>query len=227
MRQKTAELARLALPLISVAALALAWRSDGLRSVLETLPDRMEALADLPAPHAVMIAAFVAAGFAVVPLCLLVVATTAALGPTEGAIVSWAGAVASAIAVFAVGRAVGRESFQSLLGDRGRSIAKTISDGGFWAVAILRNLPVAPFSVVNLAAGASPIGWRDFVVGTVVGMVPGIAMLTVVGDRFMETLRSPSVSNFALLAGALIALVGLGIFASRKLGSSSGGADAQ
>jgi uncharacterized membrane protein YdjX (TVP38/TMEM64 family) len=225
MRQKTADLARLSLPLIVVAALALAWRSDALRGVLETLPDRMEALAEMPAAHAVIIAAFVAAGFAVVPLSFLVVATAAALGPVEGAVVSWAGAVASAIAIFAVGRAVGRGSFESVLGEKGRAIANKIADGGFVAVAILRNLPVAPFSVVNLAAGASPIGWRDFVLGTVVGMMPGIAMLTLVGDRFMEALRSPSASNLALFAGSLIALVGLGILASRKLGSPSGGAD--
>ena len=35
MREKTADLTRLALPLIVVAALALAWRSDALRSVLD------------------------------------------------------------------------------------------------------------------------------------------------------------------------------------------------
>lgn len=227
MRRKTTDLARLALPLIIVAALALAWRSDALRGVLETLPDRMEALADLPAAHVVMIAAFVAAGFAVVPLSVLVVATAAALGPVEGAVVSWVGAVASSVAVFAVGRATGRKAFSSLIGERGRTIAGRIANDGFLAVAILRNVPVAPFSVVNLAAGASPIGFRDFVLGTIVGMVPGILMLTFVGDRLMEALRSPSTANLALLGGSLLGLVGLGLIASRRFGTPSDDTDAR
>ena len=78
------------------------------------------------------------------------------------------------------------------------------------AVAIVRNLPVAPFSVVNLAAGASPVGFRDFLVRHDDRARPGIAMLTLVGDRLMDALRSPSPTNLALLAGALVGSGALG-----------------
>ena len=35
-------------------------------------------------------------------------------------------------------------------------------------------LPIAPFSIVNVVAGASHIRWSDFLLGTVIGLLPGI-----------------------------------------------------
>lgn len=226
MPAKKTEIARLAIPFIVAGALALAWRSDALRDVLESLPDRLEGLAALPGAPALFVVLFIAAGFAAVPVSVLVIATVAALGPVEGALVSWAGSVASGVAVFGVGRTTGREAFRGVIGDSGREISDRIAERGVVAVAVLRNLPVAPFSVVNLAAGASPVGFRDFFLGTAIGMIPGIVMLTFVGDRLMEVLRSPSPTNLAMLAGALLALVVLGILASRFLGLRSDDSDA-
>jgi uncharacterized membrane protein YdjX (TVP38/TMEM64 family) len=214
------EAIRLGLPLVTIAALAVAWRSEVLRSLLGSLPDHAQDLAALPGAHFVIIAAFVVAGFAAVPLSALVVATAAALGPVEGGVISLAGGIASATAVFAVGRLAGREPFDSLIGDRGREITERIADRGVLAIAVLRNIPVAPFSIVNLVAGASPVTLRDFVIGTTIGLVPGIAMLTLVGDRLMNALRSPNATNLALLAAALVALAVFGIVASRWLRSS-------
>ncbi len=225
MRARTADILRLAAPFVLVAGLALAWRSEPMRRVLESLPDRMEMLATLPAAHLLFVVAFVVAGLVAVPLSVLVVASAAALGAFEGAAVSWAGGMASGLTVFLLGRLAGRKSFESLLGERGRRVADRIADRGVLAVAVVRNLPVAPFSVVNLAAGASPVTMRDFVLGTAIGLVPGILMLTLVGDRLMDALRSPSPTNLALLAGALLALAVLGLLASKRLAGTSDGDD--
>jgi uncharacterized membrane protein YdjX (TVP38/TMEM64 family) len=220
MTPRTGEILRLTAPFVVVAALAIAWRSEPMRQILESLPDRMETLATLPAAHVLFVVAFIVAGLVAVPLSVLVVATAAALGALEGAAVSWAGGMASGLTVFLIGRLAGRRSFESLLGERGRRVADRIAERGVLAVAVVRNLPVAPFSVVNLAAGASPVSARDFVLGTAIGLIPGILMLTLVGDRLMDALRSPSPANLALLAGALLGLAILGILASKRLAAS-------
>jgi uncharacterized membrane protein YdjX (TVP38/TMEM64 family) len=220
MRTRTPEILRLTAPFVVVAALALAWRSAPMRRVLESLPERMETLATLPVAPLWFVAAFILAGLVAVPLSVLVVATAAALGAMEGAAVSWVGGMASGLVMFVIGRLIGRRVFDSVLGRGGRRIAERIATRGVLAVAIVRNLPVAPFSAVNLAAGASPVSTRDFVLGTAIGLVPGIVMLTLVGDRLMDALRSPSPANLALLAGALLALAVLGVLASRRLTAS-------
>ena len=222
MKARIAELARLALPFLVILALTLAWRSKVMRAMLESLPDRLEGISTLPGAEALFVGVFIVSGFAAVPLSALIVATAAALGPVEGAFVSWVGATASSIVIFAVGRVCGRRAFRDLVGKQGRNVADRIAGQGILAVAILRNLPVAPFTVVDLAADCplAQLRFRDFVLGTLIGLIPGIAILTLVGDRLMAALRSPSPGHLALLAGAILALVVLGMVASRLTRSS-------
>ena len=46
-------------------------------------------------------------------------------------------------------------------------------------MAVVRNLPVAPFTIVNMVAGASHIKLGDFLLGTALGMAPGIVAIMV------------------------------------------------
>lgn len=73
---------------------------------------------------------------------------------------------------------------------------------------IVRMLPLAPFTVVNVVAGASHIGARDFMIGTAIGMTPGIIATVVFVDRIAEAVRNPGIGAFvslAAVAGVLIA----------------------
>jgi uncharacterized membrane protein YdjX (TVP38/TMEM64 family) len=74
---------------------------------------------------------------------------------------------------------------------------------------VLRLLPVAPFTVVNLAAGASEIRTRNFLLGSLLGMAPGVALMTVFGDRLGTWLRRPDLPNLAIVA--VIALLALAL----------------
>jgi len=78
-------------------------------------------------------------------------------------------------------------------------------------------LPIAPFSVVNVVAGASHIRWSDFLLGTVIGLVPGITTLTFFVDRALAAIRDPGVVTFALLAVAVAIFVTLVAVLRRKL----------
>lgn len=81
------------------------------------------------------------------------------------------------------------------------------------AVVLFRVVPIAPFTIINLAAGASHIRLKDFVLGTVIGMWPGIAAITLFTDRIRAMLDDPSWENgitLALVFGC-IALVGYGL----------------
>jgi phospholipase D1/2 len=65
-------------------------------------------------------------------------------------------------------------------------------------------LPIAPFTVVNLLVGASGIGFGDFFLATLIGRIPGIVALTLLGVQFETFLRRPDVENSALLAAILL-----------------------
>lgn len=76
-------------------------------------------------------------------------------------------------------------------------------------------IPVAPFTVVNLAAGASHIRFRDFVLGSLAGMTPGTLAIAVFGDRLEEAVRDPGPWSFLALA-ALAGVVLAGIYAVKR-----------
>jgi uncharacterized membrane protein YdjX (TVP38/TMEM64 family) len=57
--------------------------------------------------------------------------------------------------------------------------------------------------------GASGITLRDFLIGTSLGMLPGIAAFAIVGDRLIEVWREPTVANVTLVASAVIVWIGV------------------
>jgi uncharacterized membrane protein YdjX (TVP38/TMEM64 family) len=70
----------------------------------------------------------------------------------------------------------------------------------------VRLVPVAPFTVVNVAAGAFRVRFLDFALGTLIGMAPGIFAIAILGERLEHAIRSPGVINYAVLA-VLVALI--------------------
>jgi uncharacterized membrane protein YdjX (TVP38/TMEM64 family) len=62
---------------------------------------------------------------------------------------------------------------------------------------------VAPFTVVNMAIGALGIRYRDFILGTALGMLPGIAAFAFVSERAIDAWREPTAGNLALIAAAI------------------------
>ena len=76
---------------------------------------------------------------------------------------------------------------------------------------------VAPFTVVNLAAGASGIKLSDFLLGSLLGMAPGMVLLSFVGDRIVRALAEPSFGEIAMLILCVVGYVGLALGAQSLL----------
>jgi uncharacterized membrane protein YdjX (TVP38/TMEM64 family) len=68
-------------------------------------------------------------------------------------------------------------------------------------------LPVGNFSVINMIAGALPLPFRSFMLGNLIGLLPGILGLTLFADRLAETLRNPRPWNLLVLAGVVIVVL--------------------
>jgi phospholipase D1/2 len=139
-----------------------------------------------------LLGGFLVSGFLAVPITVLIVVTILAFGPLIGAPSALAGALLSAMTIFCLGRALGRYRVQRFAGRRVAHLSRRIAQRGFWAILIVRILPIAPFSMVNLVAGATPLSLRDFLLGTALGMSPGIVLMSAFVDRLAEALRNPS-----------------------------------
>jgi len=76
---------------------------------------------------------------------------------------------------------------------------------------ITRLLPVAPFTMVNVLAGALQIRFRDYLIGTALGMAPGIIITVTFAHHLAEAVRNPSPEAIAVLAGVAVLLIGTAV----------------
>ena len=86
-------------------------------------------------------------------------------------------------------------------------LSRRLARRGLLAIIAVRMVPVAPFTVVNLAAGASHIRFRDFAIGTGLGLLPGILAITIFSDRVLATVREPSPLTVLTLTAVVAAIV--------------------
>ncbi len=204
--------------LLLMATLALIWRN-----ALPATPDAVAEIASMaqawqgtPWVAVALIAAYVVGGFILLPLTFLIAVTAALYGPFIAVPLALTGALASGAVTFAIGRRLERGLVRRLTGRRFDRLARRLERRGLLAVLIVRLLPVAPFSIVNVAAGVTRIGWRDFLLGTVLGLLPGIVLTSAFIDRALAALAEPSAGRVAALAGVLAVIVAMGWALHRK-----------
>jgi uncharacterized membrane protein YdjX (TVP38/TMEM64 family) len=165
----------------------------------------------------VVIAGYLLAGLLVLPVTLLIVETGVLFGPWWGFGLAWAGVITSAVVFYAIGRAVGRHQIRRLPGCWLDRLGRWVARRGVTAVVVARVLPIAPFTIVNLVAGASGVPFRDYLIGTVLSMTPGIALMTAVGNQLGHTLRNGGVMNVLLLIALAVLTAGAGWAIQRRL----------
>jgi uncharacterized membrane protein YdjX (TVP38/TMEM64 family) len=104
-----------------------------------------------------------------------------------------AGWLLSALGTYALGRHAGRPQLHRLAGPErfGRAEA-ALARGGAPALLAARLIPIVPFSLVGLVAGAARVPLWRFAWTTVVGFLPLMVVMTLLGSRLEEpSLRDP------------------------------------
>ena len=170
---------------------------------------------------AVVALAFVV--FSVVPVMLLVSLTGIVYGPLLGPLYALAGCLASASAAFAIGRQMGLRRVAEWQGQRMRRFMTLLRRNGTLAVFLIRKIPM-PFVLVNVMLGASPVGYREFLIGTTLGMLAMVVALAGFGYQLAETWRHPSAESIARALLALCIPLSLAWLINRQLRARSGDA---
>jgi phospholipase D1/2 len=149
------------------------------------------------------------------PRPLITLASVVALGPWWGFWLAIGGNTLAAALAYAAGRRFGRDTVRRVAGARLNRICTAMRRRGLVAMTALRLVPIAPFVVESVVAGAIRIRFRDFALGTLIGMLPGSLATTVFGSQIEAALRDPGTINWWLVGG-VVALFAAGIFAVRR-----------
>jgi phospholipase D1/2 len=211
---------------VVVVAVAL-WRLDLWGRVdvesMRALVDAWEPLGPL-----VFIAIFVAGFFIPGPEIVLVALGGVLFGTTWGFVYSWVASLVGTAAVFLLVRYAAQAWVQQAMRDRLprlRALDQRLERHGVVTVLVLRLLLfLAP--PLNWALGASRVRTADYVLGTALGIVPGIGLTVYLADRVTGAGSATELLTVEILgpAIALAILIVAGVVVGRRLlrGSARG-----
>jgi phospholipase D1/2 len=201
----------LASVLIIALLLAATWRWTPLGEWIdlrETL-NRLGSLRGEWIAPLIVIILYIIAGLMLFPITLLIIATGVAFGAVYGFSYALLGAEISALVTYAIGQHLGHTTIRNLSNRWVSRVYRRLARQGLLAIIALRVVPVAPFTVINLVAGASRIRFRDYAFGTLLGMTPGTLALTVFSGQVVAAIAAPEVLRLASLL-ILVVIIGAG-----------------
>lgn len=201
---------------VGMIFLAILWRGglfgDGLS--IEVLAARMRQYGATTNPvFAVLMV--VGASIVAVPLAVIIIATGIAFGPWWGVGFVMLGATIGGCLSYSIGRGLGHQALCRLAGDRVNRLSAALGAHGLISVIVIRMLPIAPFAIANMVAGATHIRFRDFVMGTLIGMLPGVLVMTFFVDQIVAAISGEDGGRLLLLGGILV-FVAIGLLIGRR-----------
>jgi len=208
----------LAIALALTGVLTLVWRHTALADIVtpENVVAWVEGMSEKWWTPLLILVAYTPAMMVMFPRPLITLAAVVAYGPYLGGLLAMTGIeIASTVAYFA-GRLMREETLHRWAGPKFEHVARFLKERGLFATFMVRLLPVAPFAVVSAVAGALRLKLWHLVVGTFLGMFPGMFGTTVLGDQVAEALSSGHV-NWWMVAGAVTLLASVAFFARRWL----------
>lgn len=120
-----------------------------------------------------------------IPATVLTIVGGSVYGPFIGIIINLIGDNLSATLGFFIGRIFGRRFVKEHEHGWMKKYDTVLCEEGFFTILFMRLL-FFPFDVMNYGAGMTSISYAQYAFATLLGMLPAIITLTVLGDAFMN-----------------------------------------
>jgi uncharacterized membrane protein YdjX (TVP38/TMEM64 family) len=152
-----------------------------------------------------------------VPRTIFTVASGVLFGPVVGIAVALIGTALAAglsfvLARFVGGRFVERHAHRAPVA----WVRRRVQHSGLLTMISLRLIPAMPFSVMNYGAALSGVGAPVFLLGAVLGVLPGTISVVVLGDAAVSGSFNPINIAISCVSGA-VGVIGAVVAARRPL----------
>lgn len=119
-----------------------------------------------------------------IPASLLTLGAGVIFGVLKGTVIVSISSIIGATAAFAVGRYFARDWVSKRISGnlKFKAIDDRVAEEGWKIVGLTRLSPVFPFNLLNYAYGLTKVSFRDFVLASWIGMLPGTIMYVYIGS---------------------------------------------
>lgn len=143
----------------------------------------------------------------VIPYWIMVVLGGNLFGSGYGFLYSMISVFVSATIAYFISKYFGKEFVQKLIKGRLENLDEKAGTHGFKIILVMRLSSVFPFDVLNYAVGITRIRYRDFIAGTLLGILPETFSLSFMGS----SLHNPLSGNFFAAIGLILLTIGVPI----------------
>ena len=138
------------------------------------------------------------------PILPLSLAAGIIFGPMKGTLALSLGTFFGTTATFLIARFFDEKYVEELVKGKAKEFEEKLNKNGFWVTLFIRLFPILPWEFVNYAAGLSTMKYRDYILGTMIGVFPSILVRTFFADRLIRfNLHDPA---FVIAAVTLLLL---------------------
>ena len=162
-----------------------------------------------------LVLAYTPAAFLLFPRPLLTLFAVVAFGPWFGFAYSAMGILVAALVTYYAGRVIRHETVIRLAGKRADKAAKMLRRHGVLSIFAANMVPVPPFVVQNMIAGAARIPLRDFTLGSALGMLPGLLAATIFGHQIVRALENPAAISYWIIGTVIVVFAVFSYFVGR------------
>jgi len=129
-------------------------------------------------------------------------------GAFLGTVYTLIGSILSSILGYYIARKFGKDLVDKLLKGRYKNIRLTSNKNGFIVTFIMRVVPILPFDAVSYICGLSEIRFKDYFLGTFLGIIPGTFIYSYFGSAVNNVYSKKFlISLFLLILLSLIPLI--------------------
>lgn len=202
---------RLGLVVLAIIALALIWKYTPLAQyatpdyVIPILEQVRETTWAVPAAMAI----YTIGTLAFFPHMLMTGTIVVVFAPLQAFSIAMVGSLLSGAIGFYAGKFMGLDSARKLVGNSVDKVSFYAKRGGVVGITLLRLLPIAPYTVVNMALGMLEVTFFAFSVGTFLGTLPGTATAAFLGHSMLELWKNPNAENLTYIGIGLLFWVGI------------------
>lgn len=197
--------------LVAIGALAGVWRFTPLAEYLtpHSLGTFARMLRESTWAPIALVLSFVPAAFVMFPLPVLILLAVLAFGPLAGLSYGMSGAAAAIVATYCAGRMMRYETLRSILGRKLDGARDLFQGHTVVAAFAVSTVPVPPFGVQGIIAGAMRVSFWQYAAGTLLAMLPGAVLAAVFGREIARGVQDGGSVSWPLLA---LAVIGFGLF---------------
>jgi len=212
-------------PVVAALVTAALWLFTPLREIVS--PEKLQVLVRGPWTHQwwtvfLVVVVYLIANLLMFPNSILNIGLILGVGGFIGWLYAICGSLSASTVFFFAGNFWGVERLNALNHAGIPKIRKFLAKGGVAAVVAVHAVPSAPYGVVNSIIGTFDISYRDFIVGTFIGHLPGTLCLALFGKKMKNIFNDPSPQNLAFLLLIEFSAVVLVLVLRRRLEAEIG-----